>query len=61
MKEKLEEAKLKLIEASKIISELAEAGVNIELTISTIKTQKSFICDNSTIVSITSATMQTEL
>ncbi len=61
MKEKVEELRLKLRDCSVMIIELANAGVEITLSVETLKSAKVTICDNTTVISIPTATVQTEL
>lgn len=61
MKERIAELKLKLQECSATISELAEAGVTITLSVDTPKKAVTFTCGNPTEIVITSATVATEL
>ncbi len=60
MKERIAELRLKLLECSATIKELADAGANITLTVETLKVAKGLACDNTTSITI-SATIQTEI
>ena len=60
MKEKVEELKAQLEVVSKTIAELTTNGVNVVLAVETLKTAKTFICDEGVKIQI-SATIATEL
>lgn len=63
MKEKLEELKIKLAESSTLINELTKGGVVITITIDNgVQSRGSILKgDTTSIITVTSATLQTEL